>query len=535
MKRNVNIYKEENKENGIVKGALSLTLSMIIVKLLGLLYKIPLSYILMDEGMGAFNSAYTVYTFFFLICNAGVPKAITVLTAKSRICGRIDDERKIFTTALWSFGIFGALLSFLFLFLSVPISNLIGNSAAGRAMIAVAPSVFFIALSGVIRGNLNGKASLVPIAVSQVVEGASKLVLGLCLAMLAARLGLAVEEIASFAIFGVTLGSFFGLLYLWFEIKISNKDIKIEQKCESGLKNREILKSILGIAVPITLGAAVMSLTNMIDLGIVMRRLREIGYSEAEAGALYGNYTTLAVSMFNFVAALITPLTMALLPSMAERYAASDRQGFQLLVRNGMEICAFISIPAAFGFMAFSEQILRLLFEDSSAKTAAPLLVLLAPAVIFMAALTVVNTALEGAGRVKSMLLSMAVGAALKLAVSYHLVGNLEYGISGAPIGTTVFYAGAFITSVIIMSVSGKITFSVFLGFLRPCINAALSVAIVKFVSENLKKSLGHEANILVLIAICALLYLVFSAITGALGVFFEKYSSKCTKTVEKC
>ena len=534
MKRNVIIYKEENKENGIVKGALSLTISMVIVKLLGMIYKIPLSYILMDEGMGAFNSAYTVYTFFYLVCNAGVPKAITVLTAKSRICGRFGDERKIFTTALWSFGIFGALLSLLFLFLSLPISSAIGNSASGRAMLAVAPSVFFIALSGVIRGNLNGRASLLPIAVSQVVEGAAKLVLGLCLAMLGMRLGLPVEQIAAFAIFGVTFSSFFGLLYLWFEVKISNKDNKIEQKCECTLKNTEILKSILAIAVPITLGAAVMSLTNMIDLGIVMRRLREIGYSEAEAGALYGNYTTLAVSMFNLAASLIAPVTMALLPAMAQRYAASDRRGFQLLVRKGMEICAFISVPAAFGFMAFPEQILKLLFEDSSAKTAAPLLVLLAPAVIFMAALTVVNTALEGAGRVKSTLFSMAVGAVLKIFVSNYLVGNSEYGISGAPIGTTVFYAGAFISSVFIMTVSGKITFSVFLGFLRPGINAALSVSLIKLLSAHLENLLGREVNILILISLCALLYFAFSAITGALSVFFAKDSLKCTKTVEK-
>ena len=80
--------KERNYGNNVIKGALSLTISTLIVKFLGLIYKVPLSYILSDEGMGYFNSAYTVYTFFYIICTAGVPKAISILTAKAEEDGK---------------------------------------------------------------------------------------------------------------------------------------------------------------------------------------------------------------------------------------------------------------------------------------------------------------------------------------------------------------------------------------------------------------------------------------------------------------
>ena len=535
MNKSIIKYNEGNENTGIVKGAVSLTVAMLFVKLLGLIYKIPLSYILGDEGMGYFNSAYTVYTFFFLICNAGVPKAITVLIADSAAKGRRFDEGRIFTTALRTFALVGLMLSLLFGSLAEVISNFIGNSRACIGMVAVAPSVLFIAISGVMRGYLNGRARLAPIAVSQLVEGVFKLALGLLLAMLGVRLGLSLEWICALAILGVTLSSFLGLAYLSFEIKTENKNNKIEQNCENVMKNGEIIKRILKVAVPITLAAAVMSITNLIDLSIVMRRLRDIGYSEAEAGALYGNYTTLAVPMFNLMATLVSPIAMALLPLLAKAHALKDSEGFNRVLKNGMEICAFLSVPCAIGFMVFSEEILALLFDDVSAHTAAPLLVLLAPAVIFMVALTVINTALEASGMVNAALASMSVGAISKIFVSGALVGSADYGISGAPIGTTVFYAVAFLVSVCMLLFKGKFVFSVFGVFLRPIINASLAISLVKLLTSYLKNVQNAQMNTFIIIGYCAILYMLFSFLTGGLGVFSGKKLSKYTKSVDKC
>ena len=161
----------KNKEkNIIIEGAISLTIATVIVKILGAIYKIPISYVLGEEGMGYFNSAYTVYSLFYLLCTAGVPKSIMIL------CGEFEVEDKkiksIISTALIFFSIIGLAISILFAILAYPLSNFIGSPNAYFAMLFISPSIFFSAISGVIRGYFSAKTKFVHIAISQIIEGA---------------------------------------------------------------------------------------------------------------------------------------------------------------------------------------------------------------------------------------------------------------------------------------------------------------------------------------------------------------------------
>ena len=164
-------------------GAAVLAIATVVTKVLGLLYKAPLSRILGDEGMGYFNSAYTVYTFFYILCSAGVPKAVSILVsendAKNERCG----ERKIIRKALLFFALFGVLLTLLFLTFSDSICRLINNSGAYYTMLVIAPSVLFVSVSGVAKGHLSGNSRLLPLAVSQLIEGGAKFFLGIAFAV----------------------------------------------------------------------------------------------------------------------------------------------------------------------------------------------------------------------------------------------------------------------------------------------------------------------------------------------------------------
>lgn len=525
-------YDERGNSEGIVKGAFSLTLSMLIVKILGLIYKIPLSYILSDEGMGYFNSAYTVYTFFYLICNTGIPKAISILTTESFVKGRYADERKIFITSLATVSVFGIGLSFLFVIASGLFSSLISSEASSIAMIAVAPSVAFIAMGGVIRGYLNGHARLLPIAISQVIEGFGKLFFGLGFSYLAFRLGLSLPYIAASAIFGVTVGAFSGLIYLSVSLKKENNGNNTRQNEKSSQKTKHILKRLFAVAVPITASAAVMSISNIIDLGMIMSRLCSIGYTEQEASALYGNYTTLCVPMFNLVAAVISPISVAALPLFSKFFALNDKDGFKTTLKGAVDISAFFTVPCALGCMFFAEDVLKLLFEDASAAVAAPLLSLLAPAMIFMTALTIVNTSLEAAGHMSVPLISMSIGAIAKVFVTYFLVGSEVYGIFGAPIGTVVFYFAALLASFIFMLVKTDVPCSAFASFFLPLVNSFLSVLTVKLICGYLENTHGLLPNGVLIIALCAALYMIFSCFTGTLSKNRLKIMSEYTKRI---
>ncbi|MBR4836667.1 MAG: oligosaccharide flippase family protein, partial [Clostridia bacterium] len=350
--------KGKNKiSDNVIKGTFSLTISTLIVKVLGLIYKIPLVNILGDEGMGFFNSAYTVYSFFFLLCTAGVPKAIMILVSGSKAKGEDEEVKRIISIAMKLFLYLGIGISVIFMVFSGALSRIIGNSQARATMIAVAPSIVFISLASVIRGYLSANMKLLEIAVSQVIEGVGKLAVGLLFACLSARANMPLPMISAMTILGVSFGSLAGFVYLLAMSEIRIKGYKTGQK--------QIIRKIFRISLPITFSAAIMSLTNVIDLGLVMKNLEYIGYTETESSALYGNYTTLAVPMLNLALAIISPISIAYLPMFTRAIASQDFELLRDFEESALRISAFIASPMLVGLMAFSNEILYVLFPSS--------------------------------------------------------------------------------------------------------------------------------------------------------------------------
>ncbi len=502
--------------SGIVGGTLSLTVSAIIVKIIGLIYKIPISSLLGDEGMGYFNSAYTVYAFFYLLCTAGVPKAVMILVSEAKARGENDVEERIVSVASRLFLLIGGGVSILFLIFSAPIATLIGNSRAFATMLAVAPSIILVSLSGVLRGFLSANARLGDIAVSQVIEGAGKLVLGLIFAMVGVRLKLSLEILSALTILGVTFGALFGLMYLLACLKSAKKKEKAEQK-RIFLNNKTIIKRILSISIPITFSAAIMSITNIIDLGLIMRSLIKVGFSEESASALYGNYTTLAVPMFNLALSVISPISVAFLPVFTRCFVAKKFDDLKKAEKTAIEITALICAPMMIGLMTYSKEILAMLFKNSEINTGAMLLCLICPAILFSSLLLIVNTLLEAYGKVRAPLISMGIGSIAKIGVSYYLITRTDMGISGAPIGTVVSYGTALLVSIIIYGSSFKKRISLFEGCILPHFNAFISVMLSRIIFERLNLMVPETPALVLSILLAALIYLMISGITGVL------------------
>lgn len=498
---------------GILGGTVSLTVSTVIVKLLGVFYKIPLAHILGDEGMGYFNSAYTVYALFYLLCTAGVPKAVMILVSESKARGGIN-ERSILRFAERVFVLLGLVTTFAFVFLSKPLAIAIGNESSALTMVAIAPSIVFISLAGVVRGFLSANLKLSAIAVSQILEGVGKLAFGLVFARIAIKNSLPMSSVSAFTILGVTIGAIFGLLYL----KASARELGSSRSDGQRLSLRDkksLIKRIFSISLPITLSAAVMSITNVIDLALIMRRLIENGYTELEATSLYGNYTTLAVSMFNLVVSLITPISIAFLPILTQAAARGDEKSFSLAYESTVNFTAILAAPLMVGLVVYSKEILTLLFGDMGVETGAPLLCLLTPALFFATSLLAVNSALEAKGGVKVPVISMAIGSAVKITVSYFLLGNPSFGISGAPIGTAASYAVALLVSLIIAYKKYNLKAPIFFGFLPPLASSLISIITSRFVFNGISAYLNPTVALLTAIFASAILYFLLTALTG--------------------
>jgi stage V sporulation protein B len=520
--------KGRTKGTTVVGGALSLTIATLTVKILGVIYKIPLASILGEEGMGYFNSAYTVYAFFYLLCTAGVPKAVMMLVTESEAEGR-GRSYAVARAATGAFAVIGAVITLSFVLMSAPLSRLIGNSASRATMLAVAPSIIFVSISGVVRGVLNARMRLTEIAVSQILEGVGKLVFGLALAVLASRLSLPLYLCSALTIIGVSLGAIIGLIYLLAVLKPYKSSNKPRQKIRFS-ERKSLLKRILSISLPITAGAAVMSLSNLIDLSLIMRRLESLGYSEAEAGALYGNYTTLAVPIFNLVISIITPVSIAFMPIFARARVSADKGLRDAALRDSLELSAIITAPLLFGTLAFSEQILSILFSNMNISLGAPLLCLLIPAVFFVSPLLIINSALEAQGHLRAPLISMLVGAMTKLVTSYLLLGRADFGISGAPIGTVVSYAAALCTSLFVAFSCTDLRPPLLFTQIASYPASLVSVAVAKLLFDKLACRLGVTAAFALAVLICAALYFLCLLLLGKLTPERIRKMSKYTK-----
>jgi stage V sporulation protein B len=477
-----------NKTRKLVGGALLLTLSGISVKLLGLIYKIPLSYILSEEGMGYFNSAYTVYTFFFIVCTAGIPKAISIFVSEAEGDGDLRRMDKIYRTSFLFFGILGIIITVLFFIFAAPIARIVGSRSAAMTMIMISPSVMFTCGAGVIRGYFNGIMNFVPIAVSEAISGISRLVLGLAFALLGAYLKYDLALVSALSILGTTLGSFLGFVYLIIYKKKQEKRENIRQKSTSSLIDMSLLKSVSRLAIPITVTAALGSIVGIIDLSIIMRGLQSVGFSDLQASILYGNYTTEVLPMLNLVATLVAPISTVMLPVISKAEVKNNTQALSDNLTLYTNIMLLISIPSTFAFLFKAKEILMILFEDSGAMMAAPVLSAISPGIFFMCLLTVINTALEGTGNTKVPMISLSVGAVFKIVFTYILIRDASLGIIGAALGSVISYIISFIISFSYAVLVKKIRLNIFNSFIKTLLAALAAVIISTLVNSTIRR-----------------------------------------------
>ena len=465
--------KNRQTQKAFINDAASLALSALIVKIFGMLYKVPLSYILGDFGMGYFNTAYTVYAFFFILCTTGAPKAITFMIANSISDSNINNEREILKEGLSLFfkiGSIGALLLALF---SFPISNILGNKNSGYSIIAIAPSLLILSLSAVLKGYLQGKGMFKKVAISQVIESIGKLLLGLGLSILALKLFGDIKIISAFSMLGISIGSVVSFVYLIISTYISLSVVKEEQK--TSISNKNTKKEILKTAFPISISASLTSLVGIFEIGLIMRSLANIGLSESKANELLGNYTTLSLPMLNFACSLITPIAIAIIPKLLKDREVNYQNNST--IKAAYKIIFAIGTPIATIFCLYSFDLLDILFKSSSSILGGELLLLLSPAVILLPLLTLKNTLLEANKHIKYSVISIIGVCLTRLLFIYLLIGKTPLGIYSVAIATTLSYLVGLILSDEFLQIKGLKTKGN-LGFLNPLLKSMIAYSV---------------------------------------------------------
>lgn len=501
-------------KKSVFGGALLLSLAGIIVKVLGMLYKLPLASLLREEGMGYFNSAYTVYSFFFLLSTAGLPVAISILV--SAALSRTDHGRRealrILRVTIGCFSLIGLFICILLVFLAERFAIWIGNPPAAASIAAIAPAMLFVCILSVLRGYFQGCGNMLPTALSQIVEAAGKLAFGILLARWAMLRYKDASASASFAVLGVSIGTFLALVCLlpaWIKEGRRAPSISKEEGRESAMS---ITRRLWKIALPVTLSSSVMSLAGLLDLFLVLRRLVHAGYTPGVANALYGSYSGLAVTLANMPTVLITPIACSAVPLLSSAIARNRSEVAKGIAHTALRVTVLIAAPCAVGMSVLADPILRLLFEDSMAQGAARSLTLLAPSILFIALSNVSGAILQAMGKVKTPLLAMTVGSLVKLVSAWILLG--EFGIQGAPMSTFLCYLTISAMNLVMLAREGvKITFRIF-GI---PLFAALSCGAVAILGQAMWETRLGDPACIVAAGMGALVYGILLLVMGGI------------------
>ena len=451
---------KSSKDTSFLKGTLALSISVIVTKIIGVGFKVPLSYLLGDSGMGYFNTAYAIYGFFYILCTAGVPKAMTLVLRGQDIDDTgADNSLYILKSALRLFGTIGLIATLINIICAPALAEFIGNRKAILSILAIAPSILFVSLSGALRGYLNSYEKLTNIAASQLIEGGIKLVIGLLFACFGVMKNMPTNVISALAILGITMGTSISFLYML--ISIYNPKARDKSKQNNVLTTRKNSREIRRIAFPIALCSSLLNLSSTLDLAIIIKRLIKSGYSEIYANSLYGNYTTLAIPMFTLVISVLAPLATSYMPRLSSSAAKGEHGNFRVELNKLLTITVLISVPASLAFFFYSFDLLDVLFSVQSSAIGADMLIFLSMGICFLTVLTVINTALESRGQIGITVFSLLLGAAIKVAISYFLIGRSGVGILGAPIGTVISYAVSLLVSLFALELTGVKTHSV--------------------------------------------------------------------------
>ena len=279
---------------------------------------------------------------------------------------------------------------------------------------------------------------MLPTAISQLIEALGKLIFGVWFASIAVQKGMELPKIAACAILGLSLGTLLSALYLCLE-KVIFRD-RSKYPCERlDVSDRgDGISTLLRIAIPITLSSAVLGVTRLVDMAFILRRLQDIGYSVSKANEIYGAYTTLAVPVFSLIPSLIAPISMALVPKLSAAIERRSTEEQAELSDRSIRLTSLLAVPASMGVAVYAKPILLLLFanEASAVELAAPLLSVLGISILFSGLITTTNAVLQSYRQAGKPMISMSIGALVKMLFAYFLIGIPSVGIYGAPIST---------------------------------------------------------------------------------------------------
>lgn len=542
------------KSQTYVFGAIILMISNVLVKIIGMFFRIPLTNTIGVEGMAYYNAAYSIYVSFYMISTAGIPVAISRMIAASNSQNNIREVKKIFSLAYKVFFVIGVAGTAIMIGFSKQFAAASGMPDAYLAMIAIAPTLFFICLSSAYRGYFQGLQNMVPSAVSQVIEAVGKIGIGLFAAWYFYSVkGCELPVVAAYVILGVTIGVAAAAVYIAVAKRMFTSSAMWKQTVEGCAdmqvrSTKSLLYELIITSLPIALASSIMGLTNTVDTMLLARRLAESGITRSAATSFYGTYSSMVIPLFNMAPPLIYPFAISAIPALSAAIARNKRSECESNMMSAFRMGALIAIPCSIGMASMSRGIISVLYNNqkidvsfsafrtmmntsaqiypqadfssvgyvNSLDLAAPALSVVASAIFFLAVISITNSILQAYRFEKQTIVSTTLGILVKIGATYALSSISGIGIMGSAIGTAAGYFTIMSCNIFFVVTKTKFVPSFTKIFLKPLIAGVCCGAAAFAVNALLVGRLGLKLSAVVSIIIAAAVYVaVIVAIKG--------------------
>ena len=462
--------------DGVLKGTAIIGMAGIVVKILGAIFRIPLTNWVGSVGMSYYQVAYNIYNAFILMAIAGFPVAISRLVSENLARKQNENAQKIFRVATALMGIIGGLSAGVCFFGADFLATKVGNPPAAMALRSIAPALFFVPILSAFRGFFQGRRNMRPTALSEIIEQLFRVIVGFILARVFLSKGL--PETAAGASFGATVGSIIALCFMlmvfWLYRNILRREKIVGKEYLEDTKS--IAKKILFIAVPIIIGAEIMPIMYTIDMSIIMRRLQATGWTQEESKYLYGLMSGYCNSLIAMPEFLIQAIAISMVPSIAFARAKGARREMEHNISIGYKLTTLIAFPCMIGLLVLSKPILLLLFPSkaSEALDAVPTFMILTISIVTIALYETSTGALQAIGKQVIPVRNVAVGALAKIILTFVLVGIRGINVKGAAISSVVAFFIAFILNELAVKKHTGFEINFMEVYIKPFIAAAV-------------------------------------------------------------
>lgn len=471
--------KSASSNNKFLKGTLILTVSSIVVKVIGSLNWIILSRVLGGEGIGLYQMGFPIYLMAITLSSAGIPVAISIITAEKLAQKDFLGAKRVFNVSLRLLFVTGLVFaSALFFGAHWLIDNhWIRDSRAYYSIIALAPAVFFVTFLASFRGYLQGWQIMTPTSASEIVEQLMRVVTMIVFANMFMPHGLAYA--AGGASMGAGVGAFCALLVLmWFYGRLKQK-LKADLQQQNPLATREsaraIISRLLRLALPVSMSSLMLPVVANLDLLIVPQRLEAAGFHISQATEFFGYLTGMAVPLINLATIFTAAMTISLVPAISESRALNDVFGIRAKTRTAFRVALIITCPCFVGMYFLAEKIAALIYN---APGAADAIQTMSVGILLLGLHQISTGILQGLGRTSIPVINMILAAAVKVFLSWTLTAIPTLGIKGAAMATVVdFGLAAVLNMIFIYKYTGfALSFS---GVFKPAVSAAAMGAAV--------------------------------------------------------